>query len=87
MSRGNRKPDWEKLGPSLLIASCVILAIRTAKWARVGGRHSQHDLETEVDHAIFLADSVLGTLLSRKAALFPFKDGAWNVASDEEVPQ
>ena len=26
-------PDWPKMGPSLLIATCLILAIRTAKWA------------------------------------------------------
>jgi len=25
-------PDFPKMGPSLLIASCLILAIRTAKW-------------------------------------------------------
>jgi hypothetical protein len=25
-------PDWPKMGPSLLIATCLILAIRTAKW-------------------------------------------------------
>ena len=28
----NDRPDWPKLGPSLLIASALILAIRTAKW-------------------------------------------------------
>ncbi len=26
------QPDWPKLGPSLLIATCLIVAIRTAKW-------------------------------------------------------
>ena len=25
-------PDWPKMGPSLMIATCLILAIRTAKW-------------------------------------------------------
>ncbi len=83
-----KKPDWVKLGPSLLIASCVILAIRTAKWAaRSGGTHSQRDLEVEVDHAIHLADRVLATLLSRKGALFPSKDVAWYVPSEDEVPK
>jgi hypothetical protein len=24
--------DWPKLGPSLMISTCLILAIRTAKW-------------------------------------------------------
>ena len=27
------RPDWPKLGPSFLIATCLIVAIRTAKWA------------------------------------------------------
>jgi hypothetical protein len=27
-----QRPDWPKMGPSLLIGTCLILAIRTAKW-------------------------------------------------------
>jgi len=27
-----QRPDWPKMGPSLLIAACLVLAIRTAKW-------------------------------------------------------
>ena len=40
-------PDWPKMGPSLLIATCLILAIRTAKWtvrsadSRPGGSSSR----------------------------------------------
>jgi hypothetical protein len=38
----DQKPDWPKLGPSLLIASCLILAIRTAKVAnQVERRYSE----------------------------------------------
>ena len=29
----DRKTDWPKLGPSILIATALIVAIRTAKWA------------------------------------------------------
>jgi hypothetical protein len=32
----DRKPDWDKLGPSILIATALIVAIRTAKWAAKG---------------------------------------------------
>ena len=86
---GHKKaPDWVKLGPSLLIASCVILAIRTAKWAvRSNGHESHRDLEAEVDHAIFLADTVLGHLLSSKADLFPSRDVPWHMPTEEDSPQ
>ena len=64
-----------KLGLSLRVASCVILAIRTAKWAaRSGGTHSQRDLDTEVDHAIFVADRMLSNPAQSKESLFPQKD-------------
>jgi hypothetical protein len=27
-----QRADWPKMGPSLLIGTCLILTIRTAKW-------------------------------------------------------
>ena len=84
----NKEPDWVRLGPSLLIASCVILAIRTAKWAaRTGQTNSERDLEVEIDHSIHLAGRVLGALVSRKANLFPSKDVPWYVADDADEPK
>jgi hypothetical protein len=84
----NKEPDWVKLGPSLLIASSVILAIRTAKWAaRRNEANSDRDLEIEIDHSIQLANQVLTTLVSRKANLFPSKAVPWYVADDEGVPR
>ena len=81
-----KRPDWVKLGPSLLIASCVILAIRTAKWAAItGGTNSERDLEVEIDHSIHLANRVLGTLLQRKENLFPSKDVPWYVPNDDDT--
>jgi hypothetical protein len=48
-------PDWPKLGPSLLVATCLILAIRTAKWVvRSDSTTSNMDLEQEIDHAAHL---------------------------------
>ena len=84
----NKRPDWPKLGPSLLVASCVILAIRTAKWAaRQGGTHSQTDLDVEIEHAVFLADAVLGRLLARREQLFPSKSVPWYVPSEDAAPE
>ena len=34
------RPDWPKLGPSLVIATCLIVAIRTAKRPTVTAEHS-----------------------------------------------
>jgi len=54
------RPDWPKLGPSLLIASCLILAIRTAKWAASHNEKlSNRALDQEIDYSIALANSVL----------------------------
>ena len=55
------QPDWPKMGPSLLIATCLILAIRTARWSvRAGGTTaSEMDLEREIEHAAHLAGRVL----------------------------
>ena len=33
-----RRPDWPKLGPSIIIATALIVAIRTAKWAAKSSR-------------------------------------------------
>jgi len=54
------EPDWPKMGPALLIATCLILAIRTAKWpARSSdSTASNTDLEREIEHAAYLAGRV-----------------------------
>ena len=85
----NKVPDWVKLGPAMLIASCLILAIRTAKWParRSGATESDRELEVEVDHAIYAAGKVLAVLVSRKANLFPSKDVPWYVADDTDEPK
>ncbi len=84
----NKKPDYPRLGPSLLIAASVILAIRTAKWgARQEGTASDRDLDKEVEHAITLANLVLTALLQKKASLFPSQDVPWYVATEEDVPK
>ena len=83
----DRKPDYPKLGPSLLIASCVIRGLRTAKWAIRDGSStaSDRDLDVEVENAIHLAKRVLSQLLARDAGLFPSVKEPWYQPTDEEV--
>jgi hypothetical protein len=82
------RPDWPKLGPSLLISACLILAIRTAKWAAsYDARLSNVELEKEMDYAIHLANSVLSKLLAKKEALFPQRKEPWYQANDEDIPK
>jgi hypothetical protein len=81
-------PDWPKLGPSLLIASCLILAIRTAKWAAShDSKLSNSDLSKEIDYAVSLADSVLSKLLAHKNSLFPQKREFWHQPDDDDIPK
>jgi len=82
------KPDWSKLGPSLLIAACLILAIRTAEWpAQFDEKLSNHDLDAEIDYAAHLAIRVLSKLISREEGIFPQKRVPWYQPSDEDVPK
>jgi hypothetical protein len=83
----DQKPDWPKMGPSLLIASCLILAVRTAKWPPrfSGGTASDRDLDVEVEHAIHLAGRVLSTLASKHASIFPQKREPWFAPNEEDV--
>ena len=75
------RPDWPKMGPSLLIATCLILAIRTAKWPSRSSDStaSNVDLEKEIEHAAYLAGRVFARLVAetsqhlseRETALVP----------------
>jgi len=84
----NERPDWPKLGPSLLIATSVILAIRTAKWPTVFDKSTAHsELDREIDFAANLAKSVLAHLMSKSEVIFPQKREPWYQPSDEDVPK
>jgi hypothetical protein len=84
----NDRPDGPKLGPSLLIASALILAILTAKWpASHDERLGNHNLNKEIDFAIGLADSVLSRLMSKKEIIFPQRREPWYQPDDEDVPK
>ena len=82
-------PDWPKMGPSLLIASCLILAIRTARWPARSpdSTASDVDLDREIDHAAHVAGRVLARLVAREPSLFPNAKRPWYVANDEDLPK
>jgi len=78
-------PDWPKMGPSLLIATCLILAIRTAKWPpKFDASLSDRDLEGEINYAVHLSGRVLSTLISKRASIFPSFKKAWYKPNDDE---
>jgi hypothetical protein len=81
--------DWPKLGPSLVIASSLILAVRTAKWPprENDSKLSDRDLEIEVDNAIYLAGRVLSALVTRQETLFPQVKKPWFMPDGEDVPK
>ena len=80
--------DQQKLGPALLIASSLVLAIRTARW---NPTHSDGladvDLEKEVEHSVRIAKIVMSHLTGRYPELFTLKEVPWYVPRDEEVPK
>lgn len=82
------QPNWPKMGPSLLIATCLILAIRTAKWpSHFDEKLSASDLDREIDYAAHLEGSVLRVLVSRHPCNFPSVRTPWYQPSDEDVPK
>jgi hypothetical protein len=88
-----RKPDWPKLGPSIIIATALIVAIRTAKWvASASGDTSVSDvdlaLDKEVSFAVRISVRVMHELLRKHASLFPqTKEPIFEAGSDEDSPQ
>jgi hypothetical protein len=82
------RPDWPKLGPSLLIAAGLILAIRTAKRPAVfDPSFSDTDLDAEIEYSIHLASRVLSMLMKRNAAIFPTRKEPWYQPNGEDEPR
>ena len=83
------QPDWPKMGPSLLIATCLILAIRTARWSARSGDTpaSEMDLGREIEHAAHLAGRVLAKLVSSHPSIFPNAKKPWYQPDEQEEPK
>lgn len=79
--------DQQKLGPALVIASSLILAIRTARWPAI---HSDGlanmEWEKEVEHSVRIGRLVLSHLTARHPDLFQSKQVPWYVATDDDSP-
>ncbi len=82
-------PDWPKMGPSLLVATCLILAIRTAKWAASSADSTASDVELdrEIEHAAHLAGRVLARLVASNPSIFPNAKQPWYQPDDEDHPK
>jgi hypothetical protein len=83
-----REVDYQRLGPTLLIASSLVLAIRTARWTATHSDGLAHvEWEKEVEHSVRVARIVLSHLAARSPELFQTKDVPWYVATDDDVPK
>ena len=73
---GYRKEvDLTRVGPTLVIASSLILAVRTAKWPRVAvDTASQPEWDAEVEQAVKMAHRILSHLQAKSPFHFPQKE-------------
>lgn len=74
-----RLPDWPKPGPSIIIATALIVAIRTAKWVAKSSSDAEFsdvdvELDKEVSFAVRISIRVMHELLRRHENLFPHRD-------------
>lgn len=84
----NRQVDFGKLGPTLVIASSLVLAVRTARWPRNAvTTASSPEWDAEVTHSIEIARRVLSHLVSKSPNLFQQKDVPWYQPSEDESPK
>lgn len=87
-----RRPDWPKLGPSIIIATALIVAIRTAKWAaKTPGSAEYSDVDVELDKEVSFAARisirVMQELLRRHESLFPQRlEPIYEAGSEEDSP-
>jgi hypothetical protein len=81
------RPDYARMGLSLLIASAMILAIRTARWPPTLGENlASPELDQEIEYAVLLASRTLSRLLRDKAEMFPTRREPRVEPDDEENP-
>jgi len=87
-----RGPDWPKLGPSVLIATVLVVAIRTVKWSLLpkedcGGADIDHELDQEISNAMRVTMRVMRALLREHDCLFPQKLTPTWEPTGEDVPK
>jgi hypothetical protein len=83
-----REVDYQKLGPALLIASSLVLAIRTARWpATHSDGLADVDWQQEVEHSARIAKKMLSHLVAKHRELFAWKEVPRYEPSDRDVPE
>jgi len=83
----HQQVDYVKLGPSLLIAGSLVLAIRTARWSRdVECTASQPEWDAEVEHSVRIAYRVLTHLVKKFPSLFNQMEVPRYEPDDDESP-
>jgi hypothetical protein len=74
-----REVDFQKLGPTLIIASSLVLAIRTARWpATHSDGLANMEWEKEVEHSVRIGKIVLSQVTARCPEMFQMKYRASN---------
>jgi hypothetical protein len=87
-----RRPDWPKLGPSIIIATALIVALRTAKWVAKSSADAQFsdvdvELDKEVSFASRISIRVMHELLRKHESLFPQRIvPIYDAGSQEDQP-
>jgi len=83
----NEVPDWPKMAPSLLIATCLIVAVRTARWlATIDIRNSNCELDREIRFAADVAQRLLSKLEAEHPSTFPTRKRLWSKATSDDSP-
>jgi hypothetical protein len=68
----DQRPDFSRMGLTLLVASALILAIRTARWpATLDESVVSPELDQEIGYAVLLATRTLSRLLKDRESMFP----------------
>ena len=82
----DKRIDYERLGPTMMLSAAVILAIRTAKRPpQFDQAFSNRDWEAEFEFAVKIASRLLNIAIHRKPELFQHKDVAWYVPDEEDL--
>jgi hypothetical protein len=84
----DQRPDFSRMGLTLLVASALILAIRTARWPpTLEERVVSPELDREIDYAVLLATRTLSRLLKEKESMFPSRREPRYAPGEEDNPE
>jgi hypothetical protein len=82
----NDHTDCPKMGPPLLIPTCLILAIRTAKWPpSFYASIREALLDQKIGYAAHLAERVFAKLMSKNETIFLSAKKPWYKPNEEDV--